>query len=77
MGQLAFICPDRNQEARTEIYTSAETLARAGSTTMHLNCPLCGRVHEVKTENAYVYCNQEPFGSHRIRVAREESRASM
>ncbi|HYS49208.1 MAG TPA: hypothetical protein VEM36_10590 [Xanthobacteraceae bacterium] len=54
MGSLLTICPVTAREIATGIETDRPTMARAGDFSGRVQCPLCGREHELSKTNAWV-----------------------
>jgi hypothetical protein len=54
MGPLLFTCPDTNQQAPTGIETDVQSLRASWALTLKIDCPQCGKVHEVSVRDAYI-----------------------
>jgi hypothetical protein len=54
MAPLLFICPKTNQKAPTGIERDVQSLGAAWKTTLKVNCPHCGEVHEISVRDTYL-----------------------
>jgi hypothetical protein len=54
MRPLLFICPKTNQQAPTGIETDVQSLSASWKATLQVNCPHCGKVHEVSVRHTYI-----------------------
>jgi hypothetical protein len=54
MAPLLFICPKTNQEAPTGIETDAQSLRASWKAMLRVNCPHCGKVHQISVREMYI-----------------------
>ena len=54
MAPLLFICPKTNQPAPTGIKTDARSLSASWKAMLKVNCPHCGKVHEISVRETYI-----------------------
>jgi hypothetical protein len=54
MAQLLFICPKTNQQAPTGIQTDAQSLSASWKAMLKVNCPPCGKVHQISVRETYI-----------------------
>jgi hypothetical protein len=53
MPALFFTCPTTQQRAPTGIETDVESLRASWSKKLKINCPLCGKRHELSVRETY------------------------
>jgi hypothetical protein len=51
---LFFTCPATNQRVPTGIQTDAKSLQASWTSALNVNCPWCGKVHNVAVREAYM-----------------------
>jgi hypothetical protein len=54
MAPLLFTCPKTNQQAPTGVATDVQSLSTSWNATLKVNCPHCGRLHEVSVRETYL-----------------------
>jgi hypothetical protein len=54
MGTLQFFCPETTQQASTGIETDPDSLRSCWRTTVKVNCPHCGKAHEISIRETYI-----------------------
>jgi hypothetical protein len=54
MPSLLFNCPKTNQQVSTGIGTDVQSLRASWKTTVKVNCPHCGEVHEMSVRETYL-----------------------
>jgi phage FluMu protein Com len=54
MAPLCFICPKTNQQAPTGIETDAQSLSASWKAMLNVNCPHCGKVHQISVRETYI-----------------------
>jgi hypothetical protein len=54
MAPLLFICPKTNQQAPTGIQTDAQSLSASWKAMLKVNCPHCGKVHQISVRETYI-----------------------
>ena len=54
MPSLLFNCPKTNQQVPTGIGTDVQSLRASWKTTVKVNCPHCGEVHEMSVRETYL-----------------------
>src|SRR3954454_7880682 len=54
MGSLLFTCPDTNQRASTGVETDVQSLRASWTSTLKIDCPQCGKVHEISVRDTYI-----------------------
>ena len=54
MSELFFTCPKTLRQAPTGIGTDAESLRTTWKSTLKLDCPHCGEVHEISVRETYL-----------------------
>ena len=54
MAPLLFICPKTNHQAPTGIETDVQSLSASWKAMVKVNCPLCGKVHEISVRETYI-----------------------
>jgi hypothetical protein len=54
MSPLIFTCPKTNQPAPTGIETDAKSLTSSWKVVLKVNCPHCGKVHEISVRETYI-----------------------
>jgi len=54
MGSLLFTCPDPNQRASTGVETDVQSLRASWTSTLKIDCPQCGKVHEISVRDTYI-----------------------
>jgi hypothetical protein len=54
MAPLLFICPKTNQQAPTGIETDVQSLSASWKTMLKVNCPHCGKVHQILVCETYI-----------------------
>jgi hypothetical protein len=54
MASLFFTCPRTHQQAPTGIETDVQSLSASWKSMLKVNCPHCGRVHEVSVRETYI-----------------------
>ena len=54
MASLLFNCPKTNQQVPTGIDTDVQSLRASWKTTVKVNCPHCGEVHEMSVRETYL-----------------------
>jgi hypothetical protein len=54
MAPLFFICPETNQQAPTGIETDAQTLSAYWKAMVNVNCPHCGKAHQISVRQTYI-----------------------
>jgi hypothetical protein len=54
MASLLFTCPQTHQKVSTGVETDAQSLRASWKTTLKVNCPYCGAVHEIAVREAYL-----------------------
>jgi hypothetical protein len=54
MGPLLFVCPKTNQQAPTGIETDVQSLSSSWKAILKVNCPYCGRLHEISVRETYL-----------------------
>jgi transposase-like protein len=54
MAPLLFTCPKTNQQAPTGVETDVQSLSASWKATLKVNCPHCGREHEVSVRETYL-----------------------
>jgi len=54
MGALQYFCPTTRQQASTGIETDPDRLRACWSTTVKVDCPHCGKVHQISVRETYV-----------------------
>jgi hypothetical protein len=59
MAPLLFICPKTNQEAPTGIETDAQSLRASWKAMLRVNCPHCGKVHQILVSEMYIEGTQD------------------
>ena len=53
MPALFFTCPTTQQRAPTGIETDVKSLRASWSKKLKVNCPLCGKMHELSVRETY------------------------
>ena len=54
MAPLFFICPKTDQQAPTGIETDVQSLSASWKAMLKVNCPYCGKVHEISVRETYI-----------------------
>jgi hypothetical protein len=54
MAPLLFTCPNTKQRASTGIEMDVESLRAAWSEMIKVQCPHCGKMHEVSVRETYI-----------------------
>jgi len=54
MPSLAFACPASGEEFVSGIHTDEQSLARVGQLPVRLQCPICGRTHQLIAKNGHL-----------------------
>jgi hypothetical protein len=54
MAPLVFICPKTNQPAPSGIETDAQSLSASWRAMLTVNCPHCGKVHQISVRETYI-----------------------
>jgi hypothetical protein len=54
MGTLQFFCPATHHPASTGIETDPDSLRACWRTTVKVDCPHCGKVHEISVRETYI-----------------------
>jgi hypothetical protein len=54
MAFLNFTCPETRQRAPTSIGMDAASLRAAWSKTINVECPRCGKTHEILVRQTYI-----------------------
>jgi hypothetical protein len=54
MASLHFSCPQTHQKLSTGVETDAQSLRASWKTTLKVDCPYCGAVHEIAVREAYL-----------------------
>ena len=62
MPSLLFNCPKTNQQVPTGIDTDVQSLRASWKTTVKVNCPHCGEVHEMSVRETYLNGVLQPLG---------------
>jgi len=53
-GTLHFFCPTTHQQVTTGIKTDLEGLCASWGSTVCMDCPHCGKVHEISVRDTYL-----------------------
>jgi hypothetical protein len=51
---LHFFCPTTRQQVPTDIKTDAQGLRASWRSTVNVDCPHCGQVHEISVRDTYL-----------------------
>ena len=54
MASLLYTCPETRQQAPTNIQIDAESLRRAWSKKIEVQCPCCGNTHQFLVRETYI-----------------------
>jgi len=54
MAPLLFTCPDTNQQAPTGVETDVQSLRASWTSTLKIDCPQCGKVHDISVRDTYI-----------------------
>jgi hypothetical protein len=54
MPSLLFTCPKTHWQAPTGIETDVKSLSAPWQTTLKVNCPQCGEMHEISVRENYM-----------------------
>jgi hypothetical protein len=54
MASLLFTCPKTNQQAPTGVETDVQSLSASWKSTLKVNCPYCGEMHEISVRETYI-----------------------
>ena len=54
MASLLYTCPETRQQAPTNIQIDAESLRRAWSKKLEVQCPCCGNTHQILVRETYI-----------------------
>ena len=57
MASLVFACPSTGREFSSGIHTDLENLARVEQIPVRLQCPICGKTHQLIAKNGYLQEN--------------------
>jgi hypothetical protein len=54
MASLFFTCPRTHRQAPTGIETDVQSLSASWRAMLKVNCPHCGKVHEISVRETYI-----------------------
>jgi hypothetical protein len=63
MPELFFTCPKTKQRASTGIEADLQSLRASWTKTLTVNCPFCGKVHELAVRETFLMTERRPLGA--------------